>query len=47
VTPKKAADEDQASLPFPTSGVAGCRVCRGDQFLQSKHHAKLREKFII
>jgi len=44
---RKAADEDQASLPFLTGGVAGCRVCRSDQSLQSKHHARRVENFVL
>jgi hypothetical protein len=47
VIKRKTADEERASLPFLTGGVAGCHVCRGARFLLSKHRAKLREKFMI
>jgi hypothetical protein len=47
-TKRKAADENQASLPFLTGGVAGLpRLPQPFDFLPSKHHAKRAEKFIF
>jgi hypothetical protein len=47
-TKRKAADENQASLPFLTGGVAGLpRLPQPFDFLPSKHHAKRAEKFMF